>query len=83
MPNATLSDILECILTANKMLTDAFFQLSGRVDALKAVVCELHPEMCDRLEALISKEQSESLKQFAEIQQKIRISFSNLPKSVS
>ena len=83
MPDATLSDVLEGILAANKILADAFFQLSGRFDALKAIVCELHPEISDRLEKLISKEQSESLKQFAEIQQKMQLSLASLPKSVN
>jgi DNA topoisomerase IB len=56
------------ILNTLKLLSDALLQLTARVDAVKAIVCELHPEVRERLEAKISKDQNANSKQFAEIQ---------------
>jgi len=36
-----------------QVVADLFLQLDARFDALRTVVCELHPEVADRLEDLI------------------------------
>ena len=38
-----------------RAFADLVSQLDARFDALKTVVCELHPEVADRLEDLIRK----------------------------
>jgi hypothetical protein len=44
-------------------------QLIARFDALKAIVCELHPEVATRLEARIQQECLATAKQFETILQ--------------
>lgn len=38
-----------------QVFVDLFLQLDARFDALRTVVCELHPEVADRLEDLIQR----------------------------
>ncbi|MFZ3340213.1 MAG: hypothetical protein WA213_04970 [Terriglobales bacterium] len=76
-----IAKVIESIFQAQKLLTNAFWQLSGRFDALKAIVCELHPEVATRLEDRIRTEQNESLRQFEEIQQKLALILPTLSKS--
>lgn len=76
-----IAKVIETILQAQQVLANAFWQLSGRFDALKAIVCELHPEVAARLEDRIRTEQNESLRQFAEIQQKLALILPTLSKS--
>jgi len=61
----TNEQTLAAVFQLTSMLAKSFLQLSARFDALKAIVCELHPEVATRLEEQIRKEQSETVKQFA------------------
>lgn len=83
MADKNITDVLNVIFQANKMLSESLLQLSGRVDALKAIVCELHPEIAEQLEAQIQKEQNESLRKFAELQQKCELILPTLSDSVN
>jgi len=67
----TTEQKLAAVFQMTSMLAQGFLQLTARFDALKAVVCELHPEVAIRLEELIHKEQSETAKQFAGLLQTI------------
>lgn len=58
-------DVLSKLVT---LLTDDFFQLVTRVDAVKAIVCELHPEVAVGLEEKIRRDESEKSREFAELQ---------------
>jgi len=51
-----------------KLLANGLLQMTARIDAVQEVVCELHPEVAARLEAKIQKAQSDTLKQFSELQ---------------
>jgi len=56
-----------------KMLSSAFFQLNARFDALKAIVCELHPEVAARLEEKIRQDQNAVAKEFADLQRMLEL----------
>jgi hypothetical protein len=61
-----------------KMLANGFLQMTARIDAVKAIVCELHPEVAVRLEEKIRKDQSDTSKQFAELQRMLEVLASNV-----
>jgi hypothetical protein len=65
--------MLSMFLQAFKLLGDAFLQLTARVDAVKEIVCELHPEVAARLNEKIRQDQSETSKQFSELQRMIEL----------
>ena len=67
------AQMMAMFLQIVRMFADAFLQMTARVDAVKAIVCELHPEVSARLEERIRKDQSDTSKQFAELQRMIEL----------
>jgi hypothetical protein len=59
------------MLAMLKVFADLFWQVDARFSALKTVVSELHPEVADRLEALIQQNIRENRADF-EKQQEIQ-----------
>jgi hypothetical protein len=56
-----------------KMLSNGFFQMNARLDALKAIVCELHPEMAAQLEDKIRQDQNAATKEFADLRRMLEL----------
>ncbi len=60
-----------------QVFVDLFLQLDARFDALRKVVCELHPEVADQLEDLIqqntraNKEELEKRQKMLELLQSV------------
>jgi hypothetical protein len=67
----TNEQALASAVQLTQMLAHAHFQLIARFDALKAIVCELHPEVATRLEARIQQESLATAKQFETLLQSI------------
>ena len=67
----TTEQKLAAALQLISMLAHSFWQLNARFDALKATVCELHPEVATQLEERIRKEQTASAKEFEKLLQTI------------
>jgi hypothetical protein len=63
----TTEQKLAAVFQLTSIFAQSFLQLTARIDALKAIVCELHPEVASRLEERIRTEQNETVKQFAEL----------------
>jgi hypothetical protein len=78
-PNDIPAQNVAVLLQGFKLLANGLLQMTARIDAVKAIVCELHPEVAARLEEKIRKDQSETSKQFAELQQMLEFLGSNLP----
>jgi hypothetical protein len=67
----TPEQALAMIFQSMQLLADSFWQMSAKLDALKATVCELHPEVAIQLEERIRNSQNEASTQFAELQRTI------------
>jgi hypothetical protein len=66
-PNPTPEQVLLGLLQMSQLLMDAFLKLDARFDALKTTVCELHPEISQRLEQHIQEFQTENSRKFSEL----------------
>jgi hypothetical protein len=78
-PAQTIEQQLAAVLQVTSMLAHSFLQLSARFDALKAVFCELHPEVAIQLEERIRIEQTASVKQFEELLKSIEFLRATIP----
>jgi hypothetical protein len=72
-PDNVQEQIIAALFQALKMLGTAFFQLNARFDALKATVCELHPEVAAQLEEKIRQDQNAASKEFADLQRMLEL----------
>lgn len=54
-------------------LGNALFQLTARVDAVKAVVCQLHPEVATQLEEKIRKDQEATAQEFKNMERMLEL----------
>jgi hypothetical protein len=60
------------------MLSNGVFQMNARLDALKVIVCELHPEVATRLEEKIRQDQNTATKEFADLRRMLELLGSNI-----
>ena len=69
----TIEQMLEMVFRSIKELNNAFFQLNAKIDIVKEVLVELHPELESQLEERIRKAQGDSTKEFATLQKILEI----------
>jgi hypothetical protein len=77
-PQDLQTQTLAAIMQQFKLLAVAFFQLNARFDALKAIVCELHPEVAARLEEKIRQDQNAASKEFLDLQRMLELLGANV-----
>lgn len=80
-PGPTTEQIVVLLFQMMRVQTDGLLGISAHLDAVKKVLCELHPEVASRLEEQIRIEKIATAKQFAELQKMIEFLRSNLPAS--
>jgi hypothetical protein len=68
-----MQNTLTSMFQGFKMLSTAFFQMNARIGALKAIVCELHPEVAARLEDKLRQDQNAASKEFSDLQRMIEL----------
>ena len=72
-PNDIPAQTVAVLFQGFKMLAHGFFQLNARFDAMKTIVCELHPEVAARLEEKIRQDQNAVSKEFADLQRMLEL----------